>query len=167
MAESKAKLDLSINNIATCAVYGIIGLLLVILRAGSLGILMTIVGVLLIALGILDIVKNKDMTKGIIEAVAGVAIIICGWLIADICLLIFGILLIVKGVMELIKIYKNGFMTMLPSIITVVIGVLLVIARWTLIDVICIIAGIVFIINAVLALFGKSVQMNPTTKKQN
>ena len=151
------KMDLSTNNIITCAVYAIIGLLLVILQGGSLGILMTVVGVLLIVLGVVDIVKNKDFTKGLIEAIIGVAIIVCGWLIADIVLLILGVLLIVMGVLDLIKNIKGGLMAMLSPIITIVIGVLLVIAKWALLDVFCIIAGVIFLINAVLVLFGKSI----------
>ena len=47
MAKKKAKLDLSSQNIITCAVYAIIGILLLVLKAGSLGILMTVAGVLL------------------------------------------------------------------------------------------------------------------------
>ncbi len=43
---------------------------------------------------------------------------------------------------------------MLPSIVTIVIGVLLVISKWALMDIICIIAGVIFLINAVLTLFG-------------
>ena len=152
---SKLKLDLSLSNLFTCALYAIIGLMLIVMQGGSLGILMTIVGVLLVVLGIMDISK-KETTKGIIEVAIGVAIIVCGWLIADIVLLIFGILLIIKGAMELFKNFKNGFMAMLPSIVTIVIGILLVIAKWALLDVFCIIAGVIFIINAVLALFGKT-----------
>lgn len=152
------KFDLSLNNILTCVVYAVIGLLLIILKAGSLGILMTIIGALLIVLGVVDMVKNKDLTKGLIEAVVGVAIIVCGWLIADIVLLVFGILLIVKGVMELCKTYKNGFMAMLNPIVTIVVGVLLVVAKWTLMDVICIVAGVIFLVNAILALFGKKLE---------
>ena len=152
---SNNKLDLSMNNILSCVLYGVLGLLLIILRSGSLGILMTIVGVLLIALGVIDIVKNKEVTKGVLEAAVGVLIIVCGWLVADIVLLILGILLIVKGVMELVKNISNGFMAMLAPIITIVIGILLVIAKWTSMDVICIIAGVILIINAVLVLFGK------------
>ena len=116
---------------------------------------MTVVGVLLIVLGIVDIVKTKDLTKGLIEAAIGVAIIVCGWLIADIVLLIFGILLIVKGAMDLFNNFKNGIKAMLVPIATIVIGILLVIAKWALLDVICIIAGVLFLVNAVLVLFGK------------
>ena len=114
---SKFKLDLSLENILNCAVYAIIGLLLVILQGGSLGILMTVVGALMIVLGVVDIIKNNDMTKGIIEAVVGVLIIVCGWLIADIVLLIFGIALIIKGVMEIVKCYNGRLSEIISPII--------------------------------------------------
>lgn len=152
----KQKFSLSLNNVLTCAVYAVIGLLLVILQGGSLGILMTVVGALLVVLGIVDIVKEKDTVKGIIEAVLGVAIIVCGWLIADIVLLVLGIVLIIKGIMEIIKNYKKGFVANLSAIVTIVAGILLVVAKWALMDIMCIIAGAIFLVNAVLALFGKS-----------
>lgn len=154
MAKSK-KLKLSTNNILTCIVYAVIGALLLILKGGSLGILMTVVGALLLVLGLVDVFKNKDLMKGLIEGLVGVAIIVCGWLIADLVLLILGIFLIVKGLMEIFKGRKSGFMALLSPIMTVVIGILLVVSKWALLDVMCMIAGVIFIINAVLALFGK------------
>ena len=153
MAKKKAKLNLSTNNLVTCAVYAIIGLLLVILQGGSLGLLMTAVGVLLIVLGVIDVMNGENI-QGLFEIGIGVVIIVCGWLIASIVLLVFGVLLIIKGVLEIIKIYKKGIMAMLPSIVTIVIGILLVVSKWALMDIICLIAGIVFLINAVLTLFG-------------
>ena len=153
---AKFKLDLSTNNILSCILYALIGLLLVILQGGSLGILMTIIGVLLIAYGLINIFKNKETLTGIIQIVFGIAIIVCGWLIASIVLLVFGIILVVFGASELIKNFKNGFMAILPFIIVIVIGALLIIAKWTLLDLFCLIAGIIFIINAVLVLFGNS-----------
>ena len=156
MAKSKLKLDLSLENILTCAVYAVIGLLLCILQGGSLGILMTVIGVLLIAMGIMDAVKNDDIVKGIAEMVVGVVVIVCGWLIADIVLLLFGIFLVLKGGFEIYKNYKKGFKALIPAIITVLIGILLIIAKWTLMDIMCVVAGVIFIINAVLTLFGRS-----------
>jgi len=117
---------------------------------------MTIVGALFIVLGVIDIVQNKDVKKGVIELVIGVAIIVCGWLIADIVLLVFGVLLIVKGVMDLIPVVKSDFSSMISPIVTIIIGVLLVVAKWALMDVLCIVAGVIFIINAVLILLGKA-----------
>ena len=162
---SKFKLDLSLTNVLTCVVFAIIGLLLLILQGDSLNILMTVVGALLIVLGVVDVIKNKDLVKGLLEIVIGIAVIVCGWLIADIVLLILGILLIVKGVMELAKNFKNGFVAMLSPIATIIIGILLVITKWALLDVFCIIAGVIFLINAVLALFGQSMQ--PAKKKSS
>ena len=156
MSKSKSKINLSLNNIFTCIFYAIIGLLLIILQGGSLNILMTVVGALLIVLGAIDIIKNKDVTKGLIEVVAGIAIIVCGWLIADIVLLIFGVLLVVKGAMEIFQVYKKGFSAMLSPIVLIVVGILLIIAKWTLLDLFCIIAGAIFLLNAVLVLFGKN-----------
>ncbi len=155
-SKKKSSLDLSLTNLVTCAVYAVIGLLLIILRGGSLGILMTVVGVLLIALGIVDVVRDKETVKGVVEAVIGVVIIVCGWTIASIVLLIFGILLIVKGVMDAWENRKKGFKALISPLITIVIGICLVVAKWALMDVLCIIAGVIFLINAVLVLFGKS-----------
>lgn len=155
--KSTVKLNLSTNALITCAIYAIIGILLIVLKSGSLGILMTAVGALLIVLGVLDAVKG-DVVKGVIEALIGVAIIVFGWLIAGIVLLVFGVLLIIKGVLDLLKVYKKGFMASLPSIVTIVIGAILVISKFALIDLFCIIAGVIFIINAVLTLFGKPIK---------
>ena len=152
---SNNKLKLLTNNIAYCIIYGIVGLLLIILQGGSLGVVMTVAGALLIVLGILDIVNNKDLTKGIIQTVIGVLIIIFGWLVAGIVLLFLGILLIIKGTLEILDLYNNGIMAIVPSVITIVIGVLFVIAKWTTLDVICIITGVILIVNAILLLFNK------------
>ena len=161
---AKSKLNLSTENIVNALVYAVIGILLIVLQGGSLNILMTIVAVLLVVLGIVDIVKGKNLTKGLIEIGAGIAIGVLGWLIADIVLLVLGIVLVVKGVMELTKVYKSGFSAMLPSIVTIIIGVLLIIAKWAILDTICLIAGIVFVINAVLILFGKPIIKKKTKK---
>lgn len=152
-----AKLKLSTNKIINCIIYAVIGLLLLILKSSSLGILMTVVGAMFIIMGIVDVIKSKDIVKGIIELAIGIAIIVCGWIVADIVLLVFGIFLIVKGIMEFIKNRKAGFSALLSPIVTIVIGILLVIAKWTLMDVMCIVAGVIFLINAVLALFGKKI----------
>ena len=155
--KKKSSINLSINNLATCAVYAVIGLLLVFLQGGSLGILMTAVGVLLIVLGVLDILKG-EIFKGVIELAIGIIIIACGWLIADIVLLVFGVLLIVKGVLELLKVYRKGGVALLSSIMMIAVGVILVVSKWTLLDLFCIIAGVIFLINAVLTLFGKKLR---------
>ncbi len=156
MAKKKSTLKLTVDNIVTCAVYAVIGLLLLILRSGAIEIMMTVVGVLLIVLGIVDVVKGNDLVKGVVEAVLGLGIIILGWLVAEIVLLVLGVVLIVKGALEIFHNYKAGIRGLISPIVTIVIGILLVISKWALLDILCIVAGVIFLIDAVLALFGKS-----------
>ena len=152
---AKKKMDLSMNNILTCIAYAIIGILFLTMKSGMIGVMMTIIGVLFVVMGVIDIFKGKDFAKGIGEIVIGVVVLLLGWLITDLVLLIFGILLAIKGAMDLFKNLKNGFGAMLSPLVTLVIGILLIVSKWALTDVICIIVGIVFLVNAVMALFGK------------
>ena len=164
MAKSKKsglKLDLSAHNLLSCLFFAVVGILLLALRAGSLEILMTVAGVLLIILGIVDVFKDKDYLEGIVQIGIGVAIIVLGWLLVEILLLILGIVLVIKGVLDIVKNYKNGFLAILPALITIVVGIILIVTKWawTIIDILCIIAGIIFLINAVLTLFGKKISL--------
>lgn len=164
MAKSKKsglKLDLSTHNLLSCLFFAVVGILLLVLRAGSLEILMTVAGVLLIILGIVDVFKDKDYLEGIVQIGIGVAIIVLGWLLVEILLLILGIVLVIKGVLDIVKNYKNGFLAILPALITIVVGIILIVTKWawTIIDILCIIAGIIFLINAVLTLFGKKISL--------
>ncbi|MBQ7340499.1 MAG: hypothetical protein IJW43_06575 [Clostridia bacterium] len=154
---TKKKKSLSTNTLITALVYAVIGVLLVVLRGGSLDILMTIVGALFVILGVFDALKSNTLMKGIIEIGIGVAIIVCGWLIADIVLLVFGVLLVVKSAIDIFKNIKSSFSQLLPAIICLVIGIMLIVSKWALLDLICLITGIFFIVNAVLVFLGKKI----------
>ena len=158
MAKSNFKLDLSLENLLTCAFYGVIGILLCVLRLGALDILMTIIGVLFIALGVIDIIKTKDYLKGGIEIGIGVVLIVFAWALLEFVLLVFGVLLLVKGVIDIVKNYKLGIKAIIVPIVVAVIGALFIVSNfaWTIAEIIIIIAGIFFIVNAVLTLFGMS-----------
>ena len=166
MAKSKLKLDLSTNNVISCVFYALIGILLIIFKSGSLDILMTIIGALMIIQGVLDVIKNKEVVKGVISIIFGVAIIVLGWVMVNIVLMVLGVMLIIKGILEASKTYKNGFMSLLPALITIVLGICLFITKWAwgIVDIICIVVGVVFIINAILSLFGKKVSVKKSKK---
>lgn len=154
------KLNLTTNNIITCILYLVIGILLCALRMGMLNILMTVIGVLFVAYGIYDIIKNRNnLIKGIIEIAIGVVILVLGWTIGAIVLLVFGVLIAVKGVLDLISNIKNkkGTMDLITAIVTIVIGIVLCVAPFAIGDIICIVVGVIFIINGILALFGQEI----------
>lgn len=152
------KLNLTTNNVITCILYLVIGILLCALRTGLLNILMTVIGILFIAYGVYDVIKNRDnIAKGIIEITIGVVILVLGWTIGTIVLLVFGILITLKGVLDLINNIKEkkGTIDMINAIVTIVVGIILCVAPFAIGDIICIIVGVIFIINGILALFGE------------
>lgn len=154
MAKKKINDQAVINAIALI----VLGILFCIFRAGMINVLLTIVGVVLIGLGVYDIVKKKYI-PAVIEIILGIAVIVCGWLILEIALLVLGIGLVLYSVYEIVMIVKNfnkkNWMALIKPIIMLVIGIFLIVARWVMVDWIFIVIGVVLIINGVLALLGK------------
>ncbi len=154
MAKKKINDQALINAIALI----VLGILFCIFRAGMINVLLTIVGVVLIGLGVYDIVKKKYI-PAVIEIILGIAVIVCGWLILEIALLVLGIGLVLYSVYEIVMIVKNfnkkNWMALIKPIIMLVIGIFLIVARWVMVDWIFIVIGVVLIINGVLALLGK------------
>lgn len=153
------KLKLTGDNIVACVLYLTIGILLCVLQMRVLEILFTLVGALLILYGIYDIVE-KRVTRGAIEATIGIVVIVCGWTIVDWAIFVLGILMIVKGVIDLLASLsdKKNSQAMLNAIVLIVIGALLVTAKWVAVEIgniLCIVIGALFIVNGVLALFGR------------
>lgn len=155
MAKKKALNNQAIINAIALIVLGI---LFCIFRAGMINVLLTIVGVVLIALGIYDIVK-KLYVNAIIEIILGIAVIVCGWTILDIALLVLGIGLAIYAIYQIImmakKLNKKNWFMVIKPIITLLVAIFLIVAKWVLVDWIFIVIGVIFIINGVLALLGK------------
>ena len=154
MAKKKPNDQAIINAIALI----VLGILFCIFRAGMINVLLTIVGVVLIGLGIYDIVK-KNYIAAVIEIILGIAVIVCGWTILDIALLVLGIGLVIYSVYQIVMIAKDfkkkGWMALVKPIITLIIGVFLIVAKWLLVDWVFIVIGVIFIINGIMALLQK------------
>lgn len=152
---SKAKL--STTNIVTCALYVLIGVALCIWRSGVLNILMTVVGALCILYGAIELF-NGHVTPGVIAIAIGIVLIVCGWTIATYVLLVIGILLLVKGVIDMINLIKkkgSNAMAWVNVVVTIALGIVLCVSPFAITDILILVIGIVFIIDGVLALFGK------------
>lgn len=152
MASSNKKVS---NSVMYAVLYILIGVLFIVFKSGMLNWLMTIAGIVFIALGIYDIIK-KNMTNGIIEAVIGVVIILGGWLFVEVVLIIFGALLCVKGVGDLIAAFQGSrnVMNIIVAILTLVVGILLIVSKWVMLDWFFIVLGVVFIVEGGLQLLG-------------
>ena len=146
------------NGTVYALLYIILGVLFIVFKSGMLNWLMTIAGIVFIALGIYDIIK-KNLNQGIIEAVIGVVIIVGGWLFVELVLIVFGAMLIIKGVMDLIAAFRTkskNVSRIICSIITLVVGILLILAKWVALDWFFIVLGAVFIIDGLFALLNKA-----------
>lgn len=135
----------------------ILGILFCALRAGFVSILLTIAGVVLIILGALALV-GRNWTLGIIEVAVGIVIIACGWTIVDITLLILGIAFIAYSVYQMIitiplikgKPAKDIVLSLLNPILLLILGIILVVAKWQMIDAIFIVIGVVSIVAGII-----------------
>ncbi len=155
MAKSKSKKYYG-NNLVYALLYILIGVLFIVFKNSILNWLMTIVGVVFIALGVLDIIHHR-YTNGVIEAVIGIAVILGGWLFIEIVLIVLGALLIVQGVVDLAKQLQGGknALKIIVAIITIALGVLLIVSKWVVLDWFFIVIGVAFIVDGAFALFQK------------
>lgn len=148
----------------------IIGILFCALQSGFVSILLTIVGVVLIILGALALVGRKWIL-GLIEIAVGIIIIACGWTIVDITLLILGIACIAYAIYQMIVIFPSLkgskpseiVIALLNPIFTLALGVILVVAKWKMVNAIFIVIGVVAIV-AGLLMIARSVFGNEKSK---
>ena len=137
-----------------------IGVLLIALRGNFIGILMTVFGISLIALGVLDIVHNM-IPPAVVKIVTGGIIILCGWLLFQAVLYIVAALLLTAGILLLYdKIKKRiscniWYLTALeyavPALM-IVIGALFLFHQAGIIDFIFITCGIFTIVEGGIVL---------------
>ena len=153
MAKTTKKVS---DSVMYAVLYILIGIMFIVFQRSMLNWLLTIAGIVFIALGIYDIIK-KNMTNGIIEAVIGIVIILGGWLFVEIVLIVFGALLAVKGISDLIAAFQGtrNVMNIIVAILTLVVGILLIVSKWVMVDWFFIVVGVVFIVEGGLSLLGK------------
>ncbi len=144
------------SNFVTALAYIIIGVLFCLFKATVLDWLMTAVGAIFVLQGVVDLIR-KNLVSGLIGIVIGVVIILGGWFFVDIVLLVLGLLLAIKGVMALLAALsakKKNIITILFALLTVVIGVMLVINKWAMMDTMFIVIGVLLIVNGLMDLVG-------------
>lgn len=141
------------EQIAASILTMLVGVLLLVLKGDFIGILMTVAGVSLIVLGVVDILA-KMIPPAVVKIVAGVLLIVCGWVLVEAVLyivaaglLIFGILAVyaaVKNMPSCKSLFGKIRELALPSI-AVVIGILLLFCQSSAVDLIFVLSGILTI----------------------
>ena len=75
-----------------------LGVLLILLKGDVISILMTVLGLGLIALGIVDFC-NAVIPTAVVKTVVGAIVILCGWVIVEAVLYLLAALLLIAGIL--------------------------------------------------------------------
>ncbi len=145
-------------------VYGVAliatGVLFCVLRSSFVSAMLTVAGVLATMAGVLNLVCKKWVVGGI-EIALGVVVITCGWTVVDVALLVLGIVLCVFAIYSLItqiSMFKRAntrdkVFIVLNPIVTFIVGVLFIVAKWYMIDAVFIVLGVVAILEGIALMF--------------
>ena len=141
------------SNLTNALLYIIIGLLFCVFKAGMMNVLFSVVGALLIAKGVLDILE-KNVTSGVISAVAGVAVIVLGWELTGIALMVLGIIILIKAIQNILELMKRKrtVLEFVGAILAAVIGFMLIFSGWKAVDLLFIVIGITLILDGGMTL---------------
>ena len=83
-----------------------LGVLLIVLKGSVVSILMTVLGVGLIAFGVFDLF-NQLIPPAVVKLVVGAILILCGWVIVEAVLYVLAAVLIILGVLILYEKIKS------------------------------------------------------------
>ena len=164
------------SYLVSAAVKLVLGILFIILKAEVVGIGITLLGVALLVMGILDLV-HSDIAGGIIKIVLAVAVTLIGWLLLEVALIVLGVVLLVNSVLDIVKIVMTAVKHKGINILAVVLGLIepalallasifLITSSGTAIEWAVIIAGVVLIINGIIALLRAFVPEKTETKTE-
>lgn len=146
------------GNLISAILYIVIGICMLFGGTdGAIRVIAYIIGALFIIDGVLELILVNDFIGGIIAAVIGVAVIVLGAFVAKYFLYILGALLALYGIYHII-VGRKTTAALIINALMLVAGILLIIGNavtGTIVQVFCIIAGVVLIIQGVLALLGK------------
>ena len=148
------------EKIIASALIILLGVLFIVLQDAFIGLLMTVLGVGLIAFGIVDLV-NKLVPPAVVKMVSGLLVIVCGWVLVEAVLYILSGVLLVFGILLLyqkIKLRICGvtfWQTVLEyatPVIIILIGILLLFHRAEFVNLVFVVSGILVFVEGGLLL---------------
>lgn len=143
------------KELAFAALMVVVGILLIVLKSAAINWTVTILGIALIIVGILDIfVNKKGWIAGAVEILIGVLLIVFAWVITSIVLFIVAAVLVIYGVYGIILAVQRGTTPLAKFLLALIVPAVYIIAgiflflngfAWAFI-----VAGIVLVVYGVL-----------------
>ena len=147
------------DNLIAAISFILIGILFCIFQSKILSWILTIVGVLLIILAIMDLVNKKNQ-QALIELISGAVILIFGWLLTEVALVIAGICITALGIKNFVSLNNlaglslgKKILAILKPICEMAVGLILIVNTFAAVNWIFIIIGVIAIVNGIGFLF--------------
>ena len=138
----------------------VVGVLLIAMQDNFIGLLMTIAGVCLIVLGVVDIF-HRFIPPAVIKIVSGILIIVCGWVLVEAVLYVIAAMLLIAGVLLLYdkirkrvvcdSLFKTILEYALPSVF-ILIGIFLLFHQAVALEIIFVVTGILTLVEGAILL---------------
>lgn len=138
----------------------LLGVMFIVMKSGVIGITMTVLGTVLIVLGLIDLLQ-REIPTAVVKLVIGVLIIVFGWTIASAVIYIVAALVLIYGILllyQLLKMRKKGsclldtLLGYAVPVLFIVIGLLLFFNQGGTLDWVFIVAGVFTVIDGGLML---------------
>lgn len=127
-----------------------IGALFCVFKDQILNWILTLVGVVFIINGIIQI-SNKKTASGILNIVVGIAVLVLGWVLIEIAMVVLGALLLIGGISDYVH-SKKSKLDLIKMLVSILVGILLVTNGFLAISWLFIAIGVALIIEGVLQL---------------
>lgn len=157
----KNKVKLTGNKLLEGIFLILVGILFLVLDANYIiNITMTVFGVALLVLAVLDLLDHQTL-PGIVKLVFGVVVIVFGWALVDVAMIVLAAVILIWGIYELyakLKIHLKGSNTLntillyISPILDILLGLLLLFNRGGAMAVISKIVGILLIVDGAMLL---------------
>ena len=157
---AKKTVRFSNNQLIEGALTILLGILFLILQDKVITVAMTILGVVLIVLAVLDLLDHQTF-PAIVKAVFGVVVLIFGWAITTAALYLLAAVLLIWGIYELyakLKVHLKGnsvwltVMLYIAPILNILLGLLLLFNQNGTVAWVFIVTGVLLIVDGVMLL---------------
>ncbi|HBF15686.1 MAG TPA: hypothetical protein DDW30_08450 [Clostridiales bacterium] len=160
MAKKKGKL--SNNQLLEGGIMILLGVLFLLLKGETIiHVAMTVFGVALLVLAILDFLDHKTL-PAIVKAVFAVVVLVFGWALVDVALIVLAAVILIWGIYELylkLRVHLKGsnalstILLYISPILDILLGLLLLFNRGGTVAVISIVVGILLIVDGVMLIW--------------
>lgn len=157
---AKKTVRFSNNQLIEGALTILLGILFLILQDKVITVAMTILGVVLIVLAVLDLLDHQTF-PAIVKAVFGVVVLVFGWAITTAALYILAAVLLIWGIYELyakLRVHLKGnsvwltVMLYIAPILNILLGLLLLFNQNGTVAWVFIVTGVLLIVDGVMLL---------------